>query len=66
MTLSKTTFYNYAECRFAECHVSFVVMLSVIMLNVVAPLKHRYRIVVPRWYSGKTFFVRNLRVFVIS
>ncbi len=42
MTLRITTICHYAECRYAECHDFFIVMLnviigSVIMLNVVAP-----------------------------
>ncbi len=28
----------YAECRYAECHVLFIIMPSAIKLNVVAPI----------------------------
>jgi hypothetical protein len=35
MTLSKTTLYYYAEFRYGECHVLFVVIQSILMLSVV-------------------------------
>ncbi len=37
MPLSKATLC--IECHYAECRISFIVMLNVVMLNVVAPLK---------------------------
>jgi hypothetical protein len=39
MTLSMTTLCYYTERHYAECHVSFIVTLNVIMLSVVAPWK---------------------------
>jgi hypothetical protein len=45
-----------------------VIMLSVIMLNVVAPITTicKFHMYVTRAQFYKTFFVRNLRIFVIS
>jgi hypothetical protein len=34
MTLRLTALYHYAEFRYAESHVKFIVMLYVIMMNV--------------------------------
>ncbi len=67
MTLSITVFCHNAVCRYAECHILFiiklnVVMLSVAMLNVVAPqyelMTTRYSLQLVRF---KTFFFFNLR-----
>jgi hypothetical protein len=37
MTLSISILCHYSESRYAECHVSFNVVLNVIMLSVVMP-----------------------------
>ncbi len=39
MKISITKLYHYAECHYAEYCVIFVVILSVIVMNVLAPLR---------------------------
>jgi hypothetical protein len=41
MTLSTVTICNNAECYHAESRDSFIAMLNVNMLSVIAPFKHR-------------------------
>jgi hypothetical protein len=52
---------HYAECRYAECHGLFIVMQSVMLLNIIM-----LNVVAPRAQCCKTLHVRNLRLFVIS
>jgi hypothetical protein len=37
LSISNNQQYIYAECRYAECHDLFIVMLNVIILSVVVP-----------------------------
>jgi hypothetical protein len=38
-TLSITVIYHYSECRYAERHVLFIVMLNAVVLNIVLPFQ---------------------------
>ncbi len=67
MTLSITMFCHNAVCRYAECHILFiiklnVVMLNVVMLNVVVP---QNELMITRLslqlVHFKTFFFYNFR-----
>ncbi len=52
---------HYAECRYAECHGLFIVMQSVMLLNIIM-----LSVVAPRAQFCKTQHVRNLRLIVVS